>query len=159
MAEYALIVALVSIVTLVILLTMGKEIQNAFSNVVCAQGWSGNCATAVIVPAPTPTVCPTLAAPTLENEATGVPVYTFGPSDFGSSKRVVAGSTVRLLFDCPLSQASYRGVSGNALVPILWGNGYVVFVAAASGQAQITGSLDHSTNSALWHIDVTVVVA
>ena len=38
MVEYALILVLVSIVVIVILLTMGNQIQNAFSNVVAALG-------------------------------------------------------------------------------------------------------------------------
>ena len=38
MVEYALILVLVSIVVLVILLTMGKQIKNVFSNVVAALG-------------------------------------------------------------------------------------------------------------------------
>jgi len=36
MVEYALILVLVSIVVIVILLTMGNQIQNVFSNVVAA---------------------------------------------------------------------------------------------------------------------------
>ena len=36
MVEYALILVLVSIVVIVILLTMGNQIQNVFSNVVVA---------------------------------------------------------------------------------------------------------------------------
>ncbi len=36
MVEYALILVLVSIVVIVILLTMGSQIQNVFSNVVAA---------------------------------------------------------------------------------------------------------------------------
>jgi pilus assembly protein Flp/PilA len=36
MVEYALILVLVSIVVIVILLTMGKQIENVFSNVVTA---------------------------------------------------------------------------------------------------------------------------
>ena len=36
MVEYALILVLVSIVVIVILLTMGKQIENVFSNVVVA---------------------------------------------------------------------------------------------------------------------------
>ena len=38
MVEYALILVLVSIVVIVILLTMGKQIKNVFSNVVAALG-------------------------------------------------------------------------------------------------------------------------
>ena len=38
MVEYALILVLVSIVVIVILLTMGSQIQNVFSNVVAALG-------------------------------------------------------------------------------------------------------------------------
>jgi pilus assembly protein Flp/PilA len=38
MVEYALILVLVSIVVSVILLTMGKQIRNVFSNVVAALG-------------------------------------------------------------------------------------------------------------------------
>ena len=38
MVEYALILVLVSIVVIVILLTMGKQIQNVFSNIVSALG-------------------------------------------------------------------------------------------------------------------------
>jgi pilus assembly protein Flp/PilA len=38
MVEYALILVLVSIVVIVILLTMGKQIRNVFSNVVGALG-------------------------------------------------------------------------------------------------------------------------
>jgi pilus assembly protein Flp/PilA len=38
MVEYALILVLVSIVVIVILLTMGKQIRNVFSNVVAALG-------------------------------------------------------------------------------------------------------------------------
>jgi pilus assembly protein Flp/PilA len=38
MVEYALILVLVSIVVIVILLTMGNQIQNVFSNVVAALG-------------------------------------------------------------------------------------------------------------------------
>ena len=40
MVEYALILVLVSIVVIVILLTMGGQIQNVFSNVVAALGVS-----------------------------------------------------------------------------------------------------------------------
>ncbi|HEY8864650.1 MAG TPA: Flp family type IVb pilin [Candidatus Dormibacteraeota bacterium] len=36
MVEYALILVLVSIVVIVVLLTMGNQIQNVFSNVVAA---------------------------------------------------------------------------------------------------------------------------
>jgi pilus assembly protein Flp/PilA len=36
MVEYALILVLVSIVVIVVLLTMGQQIQNVFSNVVVA---------------------------------------------------------------------------------------------------------------------------
>ncbi|HEY8643684.1 MAG TPA: Flp family type IVb pilin [Candidatus Dormibacteraeota bacterium] len=38
MVEYALILVLVSIVVIVILLTMGQQIANVFSNVVAALG-------------------------------------------------------------------------------------------------------------------------
>jgi len=38
MVEYALILVLVSIVVIVVLLTMGNQIQNVFSNVVAALG-------------------------------------------------------------------------------------------------------------------------
>ena len=38
MVEYALILVLVSIVVIVILLTMGRQIKNVFSNVVAALG-------------------------------------------------------------------------------------------------------------------------
>ena len=38
MVEYALILVLVSIVVIVILLTMGNQINNVFSNVVAALG-------------------------------------------------------------------------------------------------------------------------
>jgi pilus assembly protein Flp/PilA len=38
MVEYALILVLVSIVVIVILLTMGNQIANVFSNVVAALG-------------------------------------------------------------------------------------------------------------------------
>jgi len=38
MVEYALILVLVSIVVIVILLTMGHQIRNVFSDVVCALG-------------------------------------------------------------------------------------------------------------------------
>jgi pilus assembly protein Flp/PilA len=38
MVEYALILVLVSIVVIVILLTMGNQISNVFSNVVAALG-------------------------------------------------------------------------------------------------------------------------
>ncbi len=38
MVEYALILVLVSIVVIVILLTMGNQIKNVFSNVVTALG-------------------------------------------------------------------------------------------------------------------------
>lgn len=38
MVEYALILVLVSIVVIVILLTMGQQISNVFSNVVSALG-------------------------------------------------------------------------------------------------------------------------
>ena len=38
MVEYALILVLVSIVVIVILLTMGQQISNVFSNVVTALG-------------------------------------------------------------------------------------------------------------------------
>ncbi len=41
MVEYALILVLVSIVVIVILLTMGNQIKNVFSDVVCALG--ANC--------------------------------------------------------------------------------------------------------------------
>jgi Flp pilus assembly pilin Flp len=41
MVEYALILVLVSIVVIVILLTMGHQIANVFSNVVAALGMSG----------------------------------------------------------------------------------------------------------------------
>ena len=40
MVEYALILVLVSIVVIVILLTMGTQIQDVFSNVVGALGTS-----------------------------------------------------------------------------------------------------------------------
>ena len=40
MVEYALILVLVSIVVIVILLTMGNQIKNVFSNVVGALGTS-----------------------------------------------------------------------------------------------------------------------
>ena len=88
---------------------------------------------------------------------TSTPVYTFTPSDFASHKQVLQGSVIRLLFDCPSSQASYRSLVGTALVPILVGPGYAVFVASSSGTAQITGPIDHSSNSPLWSIDVTVI--
>jgi pilus assembly protein Flp/PilA len=38
MVEYALILVLVSIVVIVVLLTMGRQIRNVFSNVVAALG-------------------------------------------------------------------------------------------------------------------------
>ena len=38
MVEYALILVLVSIVVIVILLTMGRQVKNVFSNVVAALG-------------------------------------------------------------------------------------------------------------------------
>ena len=38
MVEYALILVLVSIVVIVVLLTMGRQIKNVFSNVVVALG-------------------------------------------------------------------------------------------------------------------------
>jgi len=38
MVEYALILVLVSIVVIVVLLTMGNQIKNVFSNVTCALG-------------------------------------------------------------------------------------------------------------------------
>jgi pilus assembly protein Flp/PilA len=38
MVEYALILVLVSIVVIIILLTMGKQLKNVFSNVVAALG-------------------------------------------------------------------------------------------------------------------------
>ncbi len=38
LVEYALILVLVSIVVIVILLTMGNQIKNVFSDVVCALG-------------------------------------------------------------------------------------------------------------------------
>lgn len=38
MVEYALILVLVSIVVIIILLTMGRQIKNVFSNVVAALG-------------------------------------------------------------------------------------------------------------------------
>lgn len=41
MVEYALILVLVSIVVIVILLTLGNQIRNVFSNIVCALG--ANC--------------------------------------------------------------------------------------------------------------------
>jgi pilus assembly protein Flp/PilA len=41
MVEYALILVLVSIVVIVILLTMGHQIANVFSNVVAALGIGG----------------------------------------------------------------------------------------------------------------------
>jgi Flp pilus assembly pilin Flp len=41
MVEYALILVLVSIVVIVVLLTMGHQIANVFSNVVAALGMSG----------------------------------------------------------------------------------------------------------------------
>jgi len=41
MVEYALLLVLVSIVVIVILLTMGNQIRNVFSDVVCALG--ANC--------------------------------------------------------------------------------------------------------------------
>jgi Flp pilus assembly pilin Flp len=41
MVEYALILVLVSIVVIVILLTMGHQIANVFSNVAAALGFSG----------------------------------------------------------------------------------------------------------------------
>ncbi len=40
MVEYALILVLVSIVVIVILLTMGNQIRNVFSDVVCSLGAS-----------------------------------------------------------------------------------------------------------------------
>lgn len=40
MVEYALILVLVSIVVIVVLLTMGTQIKNVFSNVVGALGTS-----------------------------------------------------------------------------------------------------------------------
>jgi pilus assembly protein Flp/PilA len=40
MVEYALILVLVSIVVIVVLLTMGNQINNVFSNVVVALGGS-----------------------------------------------------------------------------------------------------------------------
>jgi len=40
MVEYALLLVLVSIVVIVILLTMGNQIRNVFSDVVCALGTS-----------------------------------------------------------------------------------------------------------------------
>jgi pilus assembly protein Flp/PilA len=40
MVEYALILVLVSIVVIVVLLTMGQQINNVFSNVVVALGGS-----------------------------------------------------------------------------------------------------------------------
>jgi len=43
MVEYALILVLVSIVVIVILLTMGHQIANVFSNVVSALGLSPAC--------------------------------------------------------------------------------------------------------------------
>ena len=41
MVEYALILVLVSIVVIVILLTLGNQIRNVFSDVVCSLG--SNC--------------------------------------------------------------------------------------------------------------------
>jgi pilus assembly protein Flp/PilA len=38
MVEYALILVLVSIVVIVVLLTMGRQVKNVFSNVVAALG-------------------------------------------------------------------------------------------------------------------------
>jgi len=38
MVEYALILVLVSIVVIVILVTMGKQVKNVFSNVISALG-------------------------------------------------------------------------------------------------------------------------
>ena len=38
MVEYALILVLVSVVVIVVLLTMGNQIRNVFSDVVCALG-------------------------------------------------------------------------------------------------------------------------
>ena len=40
MVEYALILVLVSIVVIVVLLTMGQQINNVFSNIVVALGGS-----------------------------------------------------------------------------------------------------------------------
>lgn len=40
MVEYALILVLVSIVVIVILITMGNQVKNVFSNVSCALGAS-----------------------------------------------------------------------------------------------------------------------
>ena len=41
MVEYAIILVLVSIVVIVILITMGNQVKNVFSNVACALG--ANC--------------------------------------------------------------------------------------------------------------------
>ena len=141
MAEYSLILTLVSIVVIVILLTMGKEIRNTFKELVYCLSQSSECTTASAYPAPT--TCPTVVAPTLTPEVSATPVYTFTQADFGSKQRVLQGSIVRVLFNCNQSGVSYRSVSGTALVPILWGDGYAVFVASAAGDASIEGSLDH----------------
>ncbi len=38
MVEYALLLVLISVVVIVVLLTMGNQIKDVFSNVVCALG-------------------------------------------------------------------------------------------------------------------------
>ena len=151
MAEYALVLTIVSIVVIVILLSMGREIKNAFRNVACDQGWS-SCTTPAIVPSPT--ACPTPSAPVLAPEVTSTPVYTFTPEDFSVHRQVLQGSIVRLLLPC---SATYHSVSTTALTPILFADGYAIFIASLPGDAQISGPLDHSDSSAAWHIDVSVV--
>jgi Flp pilus assembly pilin Flp len=154
MAEYAILLTLVAIFVIVVILTMGNNIRSVFSNVACSLSTGADCTPSAVSPAPT--ICPTLQTPTLPPEVTSVPVYTFTSSDFSSHHQVLQGSIIRLLFSCPQSQASYSSVSTPTLVPILSGNGYAVFVASSPGDASISGPLDHSANSPLWHIDVTV---
>jgi Flp pilus assembly pilin Flp len=154
--EYAIILTIVSMVVILILLVDGGQIKNVFKNVACGLGESGTCAAAVVSPAP---ICPTVVAPTLAPEVSATPVYTYGAADFSSHQRVLQGSIVRVLFGCAQSGAAYRSVSGTALVPILWGDGYAVFVAASSGDASIEGSLDNPSDSKSWRIDVTVVAS
>ena len=50
MVEYAMILILASVIVIVILFTMGKQVQNVFSNVACGLG--AGC------PTPTPTPRP-----------------------------------------------------------------------------------------------------
>ena len=161
--EYAVALVLTTMVVLVILLTMGNNIRNLFSNIACDHSWSTSCIASITQPSPAPTaspagkLCPTLNAPTLAPERSSTPVYTFTPSDFNSHQQVLQGSIVRFLIPCPQSQASYRFLVGTALTPILSSDNYAVFVTSSPGTSQIGGPTDHSSKSSPWSIDITVV--